>query len=300
MPVVGSPSLDQLRVLITVVDEGSFAAAGRRLNRATSAISYAVSALESQLGLELFDRSNTRRPSLTAAGEAILARARTVTSGVDEIKARAAGIREGLEAELTLVVDVMLPTERLIEAVRGFEATFPTIPLRLSLEALSAVSQLVQRGAARVGVGGVMHTDGAELEVVSIGQVEMIPVAAPPHPLAGPHGKIVGAARGHRQLILTVRTTFEEGPDIGVFATETWRLADLGAKHALLLAGVGWGLMPEPMVRRDIAAGRLVRLGLPETRGGFYPLQAMYRTDTPPGPAGAWLIQRLAAQSHAG
>ena len=103
--------------------------------------------------------------------------------------------------------------------------------------------------------------------------------------------------RGHRQLILTVRTPFSEGPDVGVFAADGWRMADLGAKHALLLAGVGWGNMPEPNVREDLAAGRLVRLELPEARSVAYSFQAMYRTDTPPGPAAAWLIQRLADQA---
>jgi DNA-binding transcriptional LysR family regulator len=92
-------------------------------------------------------------------------------------------------------------------------------------------------------------------------------------------------------------TAVAEGPDVGVFAADGWRLADLGAKHALLLAGVGWGNMPEPSVRADIAAGRLVRLELPEARSGAYSFQAMYRTDTPPGPAAAWLIQRFADQT---
>ena len=44
----------------------------------------------------------------------------------------------------------------------------------------------------------------------------------------------------------------------------TWRLGDLGSKHALLLAGVGWGNMPEPMVHDDLASGRLKRLDLSE------------------------------------
>jgi DNA-binding transcriptional LysR family regulator len=102
-----------------------------------------------------------------------------------------------------------------------------------------------------------------------------------------------GAARYHRQLILTVRTPFLAGPDVGVFSTGTWRLADLGAKHALLLAGVGWGNMPEPNVEADLAAGRLIRLELPEARSGTHAFHAMYRTDQPPGPAGPWLVQRF-------
>jgi DNA-binding transcriptional LysR family regulator len=42
----GVPTFEQLRVLIAVVEEGSYAAAARRLNRATSAITYAIDNLE--------------------------------------------------------------------------------------------------------------------------------------------------------------------------------------------------------------------------------------------------------------
>jgi hypothetical protein len=58
----GVPSLDQLTVFLTVVETGSFAAAGRRLGRATSAVSYAITNLEQQLGVRLFDRDQASRP----------------------------------------------------------------------------------------------------------------------------------------------------------------------------------------------------------------------------------------------
>jgi DNA-binding transcriptional LysR family regulator len=82
-----------------------------------------------------------------------------------------------------------------------------------------------------------------------------------------------------------------------VIATKTWRLADLGAKHMLLKEGIGWGYMPEPMVREDLEAGRLVQLDIPEFKHGSVRLYAIYRTDTPPGPAGSWLIARFEAQA---
>lgn len=74
----------------------------------------------------------------------------------------------------------------------------------------------------------------------------------------------------------------------------SWRIGDLAVKHALLLAGLGWGGMPEPSVRADIAAGRLVKLDLRNWRGGEYGLVVVHKIDTPPGPAGRWLIDRLA------
>ena len=293
----GYPTIDQLKVLLVVVELGSFTAAAKRLNRAVSAISYTIATLEQQLGVELFDRAGSRTPTLTKAGAAVLAKARVVSVGVDDLRASVRSLLGGIEAEVTLVVDVMLPSARLVDAVRAFEVTFPTVRLRLHVEALSAVAQLVRGGAAMIGVGGGVLVTEPDLELIHVGEVEMIPVASPHHPLALARPIEPGAARGHRQLILTVRTPFAEGPDVGVFAAEGWRMADLGAKHALLLAGVGWGNMPEPNVRDDLTNGRLVRLDLPEARGGAYAFQAMYRTATPPGPAAAWLIQRFAGQA---
>jgi DNA-binding transcriptional LysR family regulator len=84
-----------------------------------------------------------------------------------------------------------------------------------------------------------------------------------------------------------------------VVGTETWRLADLGSKHLLLREGIGWGYMPEPMVHADIEAGRLVHLDMPELKSGSIRLFAIYRTDTPPGPAGSWLIGRFQNQAAA-
>src|SRR5882672_12811590 len=134
----GVPSLDQLTVFLTVVETGSFAAAGRRLGRATSAVSYAIANLEQQLGVQLFDRDQARRPALTEAGTAVLSEARSVSVGVDNLRAKVKGLLDGLEAQIALAVDVMLPTARLVDAMRAFEATFPTVTLRLYVEALGS------------------------------------------------------------------------------------------------------------------------------------------------------------------
>ncbi|MDB5533610.1 MAG: Transcriptional regulator, LysR family [Hyphomicrobiales bacterium] len=292
----GTPSLDQLQVFLTVVETGSFAAAGRKLRRATSAVSYAIATLEQQLGVPLFDRDRTRKPTLTEMGASVLAEARTVSMGVDSLRAKVKGMLAGLEAEVALVVDVMLPTERLVDAMRAFEREFPTVALRLHVEALGAVTQLVVSGIAHIGISGPMQVDTPSLEQIKIGSVDLLPVAAPGHPLAA-GTNAPGAARSHIQLVLSDRSTLTEGQDFGVLSVRSWRLADLGAKHALLLAGIGWGNMPEAMVREDIAAGRLQRLDLPEWSGGFYAMQAIHRTDTPPGPAAAWLIRHFSNQA---
>jgi DNA-binding transcriptional LysR family regulator len=75
---------------------------------------------------------------------------------------------------------------------------------------------------------------------------------------------------------------------------KTWRLYDLGAKHAFLLAGLGWGGMPLGVVEADLASGALVPLALEDMDASLWmAMSAIYRTDSPPGPAGRWLIDRL-------
>ena len=298
MPALGSPSLDQLRTFVAVAEAGSFSAAARALNRHQSVVSYAIANLEEQLGgLKLFDRA-TRRPTLTEAGKLLLAEARKVAMGVDGLRARATGLLAGLEPELAIVVDVMLPTRVLVDALAAFRVAFPTVTLRLSVEGLGAVARLVLDGTCAVGVCGPLARTTPGLDHRSLGGVRLLPVASPDHPLAEMRGPIPRAAlRDHVQLVLTDRSDLTRGQDFGVLSPETWRLGDLGAKHALLLGGLGWGGMPDAMVAGDIASGRLVVLRIESWGPVEYGIFAVHRAGELPGPAGRWFVDRLASST---
>src|SRR5690348_1597334 len=112
--MLDSVSLDQLRSFIAAVDEGSFSAAARKLRRAQSVVSELVSSLETQIGVALFVRSG-RYPKLTPQGVVLLADARGIIANVDFMKARAKGMAAGLEAELSVVVDVFFPIQAMTE-----------------------------------------------------------------------------------------------------------------------------------------------------------------------------------------
>lgn len=295
----GTPTLDQLRIFLAVVDEGSFAGAARKLNRAVSVISYGISNLEAQLGLALFDREGTKKPVLTDAGRAVLVDARAVTDKIAGLQARAKGLLDGLEAEVVLAVDVMYPAERLARILRVFATEFPTVTLRLQVEALGAITTNVLQSSAIIGISGPLSSGVAGLERLPAGLVNMIPVAAPDHPLSKQDRILPGAVREYTQLVLTDRSRATEGRDFSVLSPKTWRLADLGAKHALLREGIGWGNMPQPMVEGDLVAGTLLHLQLPDHTGGTYRFHVIWRGDRPPGPAARWLVERIAGAGQA-
>jgi DNA-binding transcriptional LysR family regulator len=291
-----TPSVDQLLVLLTVAEAGSLTAAAKRLGRATSAISYAIDTLEARLGLSLFDRGTTRKPRLTPQGEAIVSEARAVAHSIETLRARVRGFLDELEPELSLAVDSMLPGDRLTTLLREFNAQFPTVPVRLLVQTLGGVERVVRNGHARIGVGSQLHMDMTGFRRIDIKGVLVIPVAAPGHPLAKASQAAPPQARDLVQLVLSEQPA-AESRDFGVVSLNTWRIGDQEARRKLLLAGIGWGGMPEPIVRTDIETGRLVRLNLPDWRGGEYTMQAIHKIDTPPGPAGRWLIERLVTLS---
>src|SRR5258706_3169137 len=182
VPMFDPITLDQLRALVAVVEEGSFSAAARKLLRVQSAISTAMGNLENQLGVALWDRT-TKIATLTEQGQSVLAAARRVLLEVDSLKRLTTGMVMGLEASVSLCVDALFPLSALVDLCAGFAKQFPGVDLRVDTQVMSAVAARVLDGSASIGVVSPLGvTTGLERKVLA--RVEMIPVVGAQHPLA--------------------------------------------------------------------------------------------------------------------
>ena len=287
-------TLDQFRTFIAAVDEGSFSAAGRKLRRAQSVVSQTLANLETQLGVKLFDRTE-RYPKLTDEGRSLLVDARSVIDTIDGFKARARSMHEGLEPELSVAIDVMYPMDALVRAATHSRTTYPHTALRLHVEALGGVIKPVLDRRCSLGVIGSLPIVPEELRAEPLCDIQFVTVVSPAHPFASKRGVIAASLLTKQtQLVLTDRTAMSEGRDYAVLSPLTWRLADLGAKHAFLRAGLGWGNMPLHMVKADIDSGALVKV---RVEGMANPtlmaMKVVFRKDEPPGPAGRAFIAQL-------
>jgi DNA-binding transcriptional LysR family regulator len=288
-------TLDQLRVLLAIAETGSFSAAGRRLHRVQSAVSHAVGAVETQLGAPLFVRG-AGRPRWTPAGEAVLAIARDVCARADALRRLADALRRGEEPVLGVAVEVIYPGRALATACREFADAWPAVQLRLHTDVLGAVAELVRDGSCAFGVvGPAADTHG--LAVRNLGTVRMVTVVSPRHPLAAAGEPLATERLAEEiQVVVSERSVTEETPDQAVLSPRTWRVHDLQTKRGLLCEGLGWGNLPEQMVDEDLVAGRLVRIrpAAWPADGLAVPLAVVTRADVELGPAGRWLVERLA------
>ncbi len=295
-PTTEPITLDQLSVFLAIVETGSFSGAAKRLARAQSAISYAIANLERLLELELFDR-NGRKPVLTEAGRALLDDVRAVDARVDRLLARARQMREGVEPRLAVAVDSFFPMPVLLDTLAAFRREFPTLPVHLRTESLGAVAQLVAEGVVHFGISEPLPEFPPGLERAPLWPIQLVTVCASNHPLARMSGPLsLAEVRGHTQLVLTDRSPLTAGLDMSVAGDNNWRLADLHAKQACLLAGFGWGNMPAHLVEGELEAGRLARIHVSEWGSDNFSLElvTLHRVAAPPGPAGRWLIHALA------
>jgi DNA-binding transcriptional LysR family regulator len=290
-------TIEQLRTLRAVVEEGSFSAAARKLGRVQAAVSQSIDRLEAQLGLRLFDRSG-RVPRLTQHGEAVLAAAARALGDVEALDELVASLKRGAETTLRVVVDVMFPIDALVAFAREFGALHPSVELLLFTEVVSAVTAHVREKRSTFGIA-VEDADMTDLDRRAVADVRLVPVAAPSHALARRRGPIDAAGLSEAvQIVLGEhRPEAERGSDDhGVLSPRRWRVVDLATKHALIASGLGFGHLPEHVAREDLRAGRLVALDL-EAWGSAEirrSLVLVRRRDVVMGPVARW------AQAHLG
>jgi DNA-binding transcriptional LysR family regulator len=291
--MIDSLTLDQMRVLVAVAETGSFSAASRRLTRVQSAISQAVRAMETTLGVELFDRS-TKTPTLTEAGAAIVQDSRAILESARALRARAQSIAEDVEPELTLAIDATFPMPLLMESLRALRGAFPNLPATVFTEALGGAEETLRSGAARMAICPLRDGPSAEFSAEFLTPIRLVPVVASGHPLALAAEPISRETlEPHVQLVLTGRTAFAQNLRGGIISRHLWRFADLTTRLEFLLAGFGWCNMPQPMVEDHIAAGRLKLLTIAGEQPPEFRLYVMSARGRALGRAGRWLVADL-------
>jgi len=255
-------TINQLRAFVAVCDQGSFSGAARELRRAQSAISHAISALESAFDVMLFER-NTRKATLTAAGRSLLPDARGVISRTEEMKMRAVAIAETGVPQVSISIDTYFPRAHLIECLRTLQAECPTVAINLRMTTMQGGERLVlQRTCAlAVTITDVPELSPGTIERHHLLDAQMVTVCGPAHPLAALAKPIPREEFGrHIQLVVTDNQPDAEKTQQGVVSERQWWVNDLGAKHDLLRGSLCWGHMPRHMVEADLANGTLVEL----------------------------------------
>jgi len=166
--------LEAMRVFVAALDQGSLAAAGRRLHRSPAAVTRAIAALEAHVGVKLLHRT-TRAITLTEAGERYAASCRRVLTDLDEADMQAAGERTAPRGVLTVTAPLIAGARILRPILDAFLDSQSAVQARLLL--LDRVVNLVDEGvdaALRIA-----HLPDSSQIAVKVGAVRWVVCAAP-------------------------------------------------------------------------------------------------------------------------
>jgi DNA-binding transcriptional LysR family regulator len=166
--------LDELSIFVAVAEQGSFVAAARRLGRAPSAITRAVSALEDRLAIRLFNRT-TRAVALTDEGARYLDRCRRALAAFDELALSAASEQAEPTGTLTLTAPEMFGRLHLLPIAQDFMRDYPQV--RVSLLLLNRIVSFVDEGID-LGVR-IAHLPDSSLRAIAVGHVRRVACASP-------------------------------------------------------------------------------------------------------------------------
>jgi DNA-binding transcriptional LysR family regulator len=256
--------LNNLHFFAKVVEFGSYTAAAEALGMQTSKLSRRVSALESELGARLLNRT-TRKLSLTDAG-------RTLHRHCVALIAEAEAAKDAISQTLSSprgVVRVSCPTGLLqagvADVLARYLAAYPQV--RIALDPTNRRVDVVDEGidiAIRVRVPPLEDSD---LAMRSFGHSTMILLASPA--LIAAHGQPQALTDIERMPTLSMATVGQE---------YTWRLVDAESRPAELIhspclstddmytlrraaiCGLGVACLPALLVSGDLSSGALVRL----------------------------------------
>ncbi|AKT40804.1 LysR family transcriptional regulator [Chondromyces crocatus] len=271
-------NLNDVLAFMAVVDAGSFVAGGQAMGLSRSAAGKAILRLEDRLGARLLNRT-TRTLGLTDEGRVFHERWLQILASVDEAEASVAG-RSGVpRGVLRLTVPDAFGRLVVLPLLRKYLRAWPAIQAEVSFT--DRVVDLVEEGfdlAVRIGV----TTPDTRFVSRVVARFEPVLCASPSYlsergePLSlddlAAHDCLYFSSRNQRQ---SWRFRGDDGTWIKAPGRSRLRLDSGEAIRDAARAGLGIGFLPDFLVTRDLAAGRLRRV-LPDLEAGEGKVVALY------------------------
>lgn len=254
------PLLDVLIILDALEKEGSFAAASAKLFKTPSALSYTVHKLESDLNIQILDRSG-HRARFTRTGQMLLEKGRDVLHTVRELEKQAIKLHQGWENELVIGVDDTFPFSLLTPLIEAFYERHSVTRLVFINGVLGGSWDALTQGRADIIVGALHEPPQlSDFGFARLGVLDQVFVVAPHHPLANEPDPINRRViKGFRAIVVGDSSRAECAISSQLLdEQEAITVFDFKTKLELQISGLGCGYLPRYLAQRFIESGALV------------------------------------------
>lgn len=264
-------SIELLETLDAIERRGSFAKAAEELNKATSAVSYAVQKLEEQLDIALFQRLG-RRSVLTPAGRLILTEGRDILRTTSRLADKAKEIATGWEPRISIGIEALQSYPDFFQVINNFLQAFPTVEIDVSECVLNGGWEALEQGKVDLLIGSPGPVPSQKgYRSVAIGRDELVLVIAAKHVLVD-HAftrKLLNKQNIDSEIRQLRRIVIHDTSFSGITRSEglssdghMFYVQTIEQKVHAILAGIGIGHLPKHRVQGYLDKGLLLRLGI--------------------------------------
>lgn len=258
-------TIEQWRVFQAIIDKGGYAQAASYLHRSQSAISYAMSKLQQQLGISLL-KIDGRKALLTEEGQILLQRSRKLIEDASKIENFALHLSQGREAEIKLVVDAAFPNDLLMSALATFSHQSQGTRVQLREVILSGATDALLSEEAELVIG--IETPSGYLSDPLI-EVELVAVARPDHPLHQLEREITSVDLAQHMHVVIRDSGNHDKMDVGWLSSQDrWTVGSIDSALSAIEHGLGYGWIPSNRLIEAFANGQLKPLLLEQ--GSMY------------------------------
>lgn len=170
-----------LKLFISVLEEGTIAAAAEREHIAAAAISKRLSEIEVLLGTQLLMRSN-KGITATAAGLALLTMARRVLHELDDITFQMQEYSSGVRGHVRIFANISAITQFLPAEIKSFLELYPQVNVHLEEKISTFITKAVVENSADIGIF-TMGQHGHDLEIFPYHEDELVLITPADHPM---------------------------------------------------------------------------------------------------------------------
>jgi len=253
-------SLDQWKVLVSVVESGGYAQAASQIHKSQSTLTYAIQKMERLLGIKLFE-IHGRKARLTDAGQVMYTRGKALVDEASRLEQAAGALAAGWEAEIRIAVEVVFPTWLLLQCFATFGAEQPQTRIELYETVLAGNAEALTEGLTDLAIGPTIPQAFVGEALMN---VRFVLAAHPAHPLHQLDRPIVAAdLKPHRHLVIR-DTGSRRVKATSVVANQRWTVSNKATSIRAATLGLGFAWFPEDAIREELESGQLKVLPMRE------------------------------------
>ncbi len=288
-------SYEQVKAFVAVADTGSFSAAGKLLGKHRTTLGQAITSLEIDVDVTLFDRSG-RYPVLTEQGHKLYQQAKALAVASSAFEQLCLYESQEVETELKVYYSEQIPKRLIADAMKALRARYAQVRVHWLKGTNAQVLASLENNESDLAI--VVRPNGDSITSIDFSllfSMQYIVCASPSFIKKSRPSSMADLQHWH-QLVLTDYYHSSLAPTICT-SNQVEHYDSITLLLSMLEAGEGWTILPKHFVEDAIENRQFEELSIQELNGQLHFPVVGWQASKSMGPVASYLMDLIKQES---